>query len=99
MYVRFQLTPKYSHRLIVPVNLPNMLWLALPFDVGTLGKPSYANNDRISAARIFLSEALRNACCMYGVYVAHLSHNGWIVVYNNQQRLRDTCVREKLASV
>ena len=32
---QFQLTPKYSHPLIGPVDLPNMLWLALPFDAGT----------------------------------------------------------------
>ena len=48
---QLQLTPKYSHPLTGPVDLPNMLWLALPFDAGSPGWPSYANNDQISATR------------------------------------------------
>ena len=36
-YVSLQLTPKYSHPLTGPVDLPNMLWLALPFDASSPG--------------------------------------------------------------
>ena len=55
---------------------------------------------KISALQ-FLSEryVMFIVCMCVCMYVAHLSHNGWFVVCNNQQRLRDTCSRKKVVFV